>query len=79
MHQQNGEPEKAIQDFTKEMALDPLGEARLNDAYCTLPSQHHGQKKYEPAAKYYRKSIEMGGGAEIAGATLRASGGAVHG
>jgi len=67
VHQQNGEPEKAIQDFTKEMALDPLGKARLNDAYCTLASQYHGQKKYEVAAKYYRKSIEMGGGADDCG------------
>ena len=64
VHQQNGEPEKAIEDFTKEMALDPLGKARLNDAYCTLASHYEGQKKYDAAAADYRKSIEMGGGGD---------------
>jgi|SRR5581483_7211149 len=64
VHQQNGEPEKAIDDFTKEMALNPLGKARLNDAYCTVGSQYHGQKKYEAAAADYRKSIELGGGSD---------------
>jgi tetratricopeptide (TPR) repeat protein len=64
VHQQNGEPEKAIEDFTKEMALNPLGKARLNDAYCTLASHYHGDKKYDAAATDYRKSIELGGGAD---------------
>jgi tetratricopeptide (TPR) repeat protein len=61
VHQQNGEPEKAIEDYTKEMVLNPLGKARLTDAYCTLASHYHGQKKYDAAAADYRKSIEMGG------------------
>jgi tetratricopeptide (TPR) repeat protein len=64
VHQQNGEPEKAIQDYTKEMALSPMGKAHLNDAYCTLASHYHGQKKYADAATDYRKSIELGGGAD---------------
>ena len=59
VHQQNGEPEKAIEDYTKEMALNPLGKARLTDAYCTLASHNHGRKKYDTAAAAYRKSIEL--------------------
>jgi len=62
VHQQNGEPEKAIQDYTNEMALNPLGKARLIDAYCTIASNYHGQKKYDAAAADYRKSIELGAG-----------------
>jgi tetratricopeptide (TPR) repeat protein len=62
VHQENGEPEKAIEDFTKEMALNPLGKARLTDAYCTLASHYHGQKKYDVAVADYRKSIETRGG-----------------
>ena len=34
VHEQNGEPEKAIEDYKKEMALNPLGKARLTDAHC---------------------------------------------
>ncbi len=64
VHQENGEPEKAIEDYTKEMALNPLGKARLTDAYCTLASHYHGQKKYDAAAADYRKSIELRGGAD---------------
>jgi tetratricopeptide (TPR) repeat protein len=64
VHQQNGEPEKAIDDYTKEMALNPLGKARLTDAYCTLASQYHGEKKYDAAAAGYRKSMETREGAE---------------
>jgi hypothetical protein len=64
VHEQNGEPEKAIEDYTKEMALNPLGKARLTDAYCTLASHYHGEKKYDAAAADYRKSMEMGGGAD---------------
>jgi tetratricopeptide (TPR) repeat protein len=64
VHQQNGEPEKAIEDYTKEMALNPLGKARLTDAYCTLASHYHGLKKYDAAAADYRKSIEFRGGAD---------------
>ena len=62
VHEQNGEPEKALEDYTKEMALNPLGKARLTDAYCTVASHYHGQKKYDAAAADYRKSIAMGGG-----------------
>jgi tetratricopeptide (TPR) repeat protein len=67
VHEQNGEPERAIDDYTKEMALNPLGKARLTDAYCTLGSHYHGQKKYEAAAAGYRKSIDMGGGGDGCG------------
>jgi len=39
VHQQNGEPEKAIEDYTKEMALSPLGKARLvGSSYWCLAS-----------------------------------------
>jgi tetratricopeptide (TPR) repeat protein len=62
VHEQNGEPEKAIEDYTKEMALNPLGKARLTDAYCTLGSHYHGLKKYDTAAAGYRKSIELRSG-----------------
>ena len=67
VHQENGEREKAIEDFTNEMALNPLGKARLTDAYCTLASHYHGQKRYDDAATDYRKSMEMGGGADGCG------------
>ncbi len=66
-HQQSGDPEKAVDDFTKEMALNPLGKARLTDAYCTVGSYHAGQKKYDAAAADFRKSIEMGGGGDGCG------------
>jgi hypothetical protein len=32
--------------------------------YCTLASHYHTQKKYDVAAADYRKSIELGGGAD---------------
>ena len=34
VHSSTGEWDKAISDFTQEMALNPLGKARLADAYC---------------------------------------------
>lgn len=64
VHQATGEPEKAIEDFTREMALNPLGKARLNDAYCTLGSLDQGRRQFAAAARDYRKSIELGGGAD---------------
>jgi hypothetical protein len=49
VHEQTGELDKAIGDYTREMALNPLGRARLADAYCERGSFNHKEKKYDAA------------------------------
>ena len=39
-HETTGEIDDAINDYTQEMALNPLGRARLADAYCTRGSSN---------------------------------------
>ena len=59
-HEQNGEFEKAIRDYTQEMALNPLGKQRLADAYCEWGFRLQQEKDYPAAVVEYQKSIEFG-------------------
>ena len=56
--------EGAIQAYTREMALQGLGRARLADLYCTRGSERHGQESYEAAIADYERSIELGAAAD---------------
>ena len=58
--EQNGESDKAIVDYTKELALNPFGRQRLADAYCMRGFQHQQKKEYIAAAVEYEKSIDFG-------------------
>ena len=64
VHEETGELDKAISDFTQEMALNPLGRARLADAYCARGSSNHKEKKYDAAIADYEKAIEIGATAD---------------
>jgi hypothetical protein len=56
-----GELDMAIGDFTQEMALNPLGSARLAEAYCIRGSSNHKKKKkYDAAIGDYKEAIEIG-------------------
>jgi len=59
-HEQNGELDKAIFDYTQEMALNPWGKQRLADAYCDWGFRLQQQKNYAAAVVEYQKSIEFG-------------------
>jgi hypothetical protein len=59
-HEQNGEMEKAIRDYTREMALKPWAKQRLADAYCNWGFRLGQEKNYAAAAEKYQKSIEFG-------------------
>jgi len=59
-HEENGESDKAIRDYTREMALDPFGRQRLADAYCTRGFHLQQEKNYAAAVVEYQKSIEFG-------------------
>jgi tetratricopeptide (TPR) repeat protein len=59
-HEGNGESDKAIRDYTQEMALNPLGRRRLADAYCTRGFRLQQEKHYAAAVVEYQKSIEFG-------------------
>ena len=63
-HEQTGELDKAIGDFTQEMTLNPLGRARLADAYCAPGSSNQKEKKYDAAIADYEKAIEIGATAD---------------
>jgi len=72
-HEGAGELDEAINDYTREMALNPLGRARLADAYCARggsgPKEQDAkeqgkEKNYEAAIADYEKSIEMGATAD---------------
>jgi len=58
--EQNGESDKAIVDYTKELALNPFGRQRLADAYCMRGFRHQQKKEYAEAAVEYEKSIDFG-------------------
>jgi hypothetical protein len=59
-HEQNGEMDKAIRDYTQEMALKPWAKQRLADAYCDWGFRLQQEKNYAAAAAKYEKSIEFG-------------------
>jgi tetratricopeptide (TPR) repeat protein len=64
VHEQTGELDKAIGDFTQEMTLNPLGRARLADAYCARGPSNQKEKKYDAAIADYEKAIEIGATAD---------------
>src|SRR3984957_6635981 len=61
-----GELDEAIADYTQEMALNPLGKARLADAYCARGGTSSGPKEKRNVAAIadYKKSIELGATAD---------------
>lgn len=60
-YEQNGQPDKAIQAYTQEMALDRrLGKSRLATAYCDIGFQHQQRGELAAAAASYQKSTEFG-------------------
>ena len=60
VHSSTGEWDKAISDFTHEMALNPLGRTRLADAYCERGFSRQREKNYSAAVADYEKAIEIG-------------------
>jgi tetratricopeptide (TPR) repeat protein len=65
-HEMTGELDQAISDYTQEMALNPLGKARLANAYCTRGGSYSSQKekKYDAAIADLEKSIDLGASAD---------------
>lgn len=59
-HEENGESDKAILDYTRELALNPWGKQRLADAYCDRGFLLQQKKDYAAAAVEFEKSIEFG-------------------
>jgi tetratricopeptide (TPR) repeat protein len=59
-YESNGEYGKAIEAYTRELALDPFGKQRLSDVYCNLGFHREQQKDLPAAAAAYQKSIEFG-------------------
>jgi hypothetical protein len=60
-HEQMGNFDDAIRDYTREMALDQrLGRIRLADAYCARGGFDQKQKQSEAAIADYEKAIELG-------------------
>ena len=66
VHETTGELDQAISDYTQEMALNPLGRARLADAYCTRggSSSNPKEKKYDAAIADFEKSLDLGATAD---------------
>ena len=64
-HETTGEIDQAISDYTQEMALNPLGRARLADAYCTRGgSTSPKEKKHDAAISDFEKSLDLGATAD---------------
>ena len=59
-HEENGESDKAIHDYTQELTLNPFGRQRLADAYCIRGFHLQQEKHYAAAVGEYQKSIEFG-------------------
>jgi len=59
-HEENGEFDKAIRDYTRELALNPWGKQRLADAHCDWGFVLQQNKDYAAAAAEFQKSIEFG-------------------
>jgi tetratricopeptide (TPR) repeat protein len=65
IHETTGELDQAISDYSQEMALNPLGRARLADAYCIRGGSSSPKgKKYEAAISDFEKSIDTGATAD---------------
>jgi tetratricopeptide (TPR) repeat protein len=64
IHETTGELDQAINDYTQEMALNPLGRARLADAYCTRAGSNQKDKKNDAVIADYEKSIDTGATAD---------------
>ena len=66
VHETTGELDQAISDYTQEMALNPLGRARLADAYCPRggSSSNPKEKKYDAAIADFEKSLDLGATAD---------------
>lgn len=60
-HETTGELDRAISDYSQEMALNPLGRRRLADAYCQRGDYHQKEKQLAAAIADYEKSIDFGG------------------
>lgn len=58
--EQNNQYDRAIQAYTREMALNSLGKMRLADAYCSWGMKYQGEKNDLAAAGVYQKSVEIG-------------------
>ena len=63
IHETTGEFDRAISEYSQEMALNPLGRTRLADAYC-LRAGSHQKEKYDAAITDYEKSIDIGASAD---------------
>jgi len=64
-HEMTGELDQAISDYTQEMALNPLGRARLADAYCTRAgSSAPKEKRHDAAISDFEKSLDLGATAD---------------
>lgn len=64
-HEQNGEWDQAIQDYSREQMLNPrLGTAGLTGAYCGRGQQHQVQNNNQAAIADYEKSIGLGATSE---------------
>jgi len=63
IHETTGELDLAINDYTQEMALNPLGRSRLADAYCARGGTYQ-KEKYDAAIADYEKSLELGATAD---------------
>ena len=65
IHETTGELDQAISDYSQEMALNPLGRARVADAYCTRGgSSNPKEKKHDAAISDFEKSIDTGATAD---------------
>jgi tetratricopeptide (TPR) repeat protein len=64
-HETTGELDQAVSDYTQEMALNPLGRARLADAYCTRGgSTSPKEKRHDAALADFEKSLDLGATAD---------------
>jgi tetratricopeptide (TPR) repeat protein len=59
-YESNGQADKAIRAYTREMALDSQGKRRLADAYCNIGFHHEQENDLPAAATAYEKSTEFG-------------------
>ena len=59
-YESNGQDDKAIQAYTRELALDPFGRQRLADVYCNIGFHHEQRREAAAAAAAYQKSLEFG-------------------